>query len=285
MKLLVFGRNGQVARELALIAPDALYLGREEVDVAQPANAGAAIRLHRPEVIINAAAYTAVDGAESEEALATKINAEAPAQMARAAADIGAVFVHISSDYVFDGEGERPFAPDAAIAPLGAYGRSKALGEAPIRAAGCTYAILRTSWVFSAHGTNFVKTMLRLGRERDQLGVVADQHGGPTPAAAIASACLTIAQELQLNPALSGTYHFSGAPDTSWHGFAAEIFAQSGLHPQLNAIASSAFPTPAKRPHNSRLDCTSLYEAFGIERPDWRSALNDVLTHLKNREG
>jgi dTDP-4-dehydrorhamnose reductase len=215
--------------------------------------------------VINAAAYTAVDRAEEEEALAHAINAEAPATMARACATLGIPLVHISTDYVFDGSGESPRSPDAPTAPINAYGRTKLAGEEAIRASGVLHAILRTSWVFSAHGNNFVKTMLRLSDTRDALGIVSDQIGGPTPASAIAAACAKIASEISK----SGTYHFSGAPDTNWADFAREIFSQSNRDITVTGIATSDYPTPAKRPLNSRLDCASILTDFGIIKPSW----------------
>jgi len=232
--------------------------------------------------VINAAAYTAVDRAETEEALAQTVNGAAPAAMAKAAARRGLPFLQISTDYVFDGAGTAPRKPGDPVAPLGAYGRSKLAGEAGVREAGGTHVILRTSWVFSAHGTNFVKTMLRLAESRDKLTVVADQVGGPTPAAAIADALFAMAKGLAVDPGLSGTYHFSGAPDVSWADFAREIFRQSGRATLVEDIPSAAYPTPARRPANSRLDCASL-AAFGLARPDWRAHLSDILTELGAR--
>jgi dTDP-4-dehydrorhamnose reductase len=278
--ILVFGLTGQVARELAHLAPGARYLGREAADLADPAACAAAIRAHAPRAVINAAAWTAVDRAEAEEALATVINGAAPAAMAEACAALGIPLVHISTDYVFDGAGDAPFAPDHPTAPLGAYGRSKLVGEQGVRAAGGVHAILRTSWVFSAHGTNFVRTMLRLGAERDSLRVVADQIGGPTPARAIAAACLRLAQVLQDDPGLTGTWHFSGAPDTSWAGFARAIMAEAGLACRIEDTPSTDYPTPARRPPNSRLDCSGLAR-LGLARPDWRAALAGVIRDLK----
>ena len=253
--ILIFGSTGQVATELRAVAPEAVFLGRDQADLTNPAACAAAVLVHKPRAVINAAAYTAVDKAESDEATALLVNGEAPAAMARACAELGVPFVHISTDYVFDGAGEAPFTPDHPTAPLGAYGRTKLAGEQGIMAAGGTYAILRTSWVFSAHGNNFVKTMLRLSETRDALNVVADQIGGPTPARAIAAACLTIAAALQKDPAKSGVYHVSGAPDISWAGFARETFAQAGRAVTVNEIPTSAYPTPAKRPANSRMEC------------------------------
>lgn len=277
--LLIFGQSGQVAQELARRVPGAVFLGRAQADLTNPAACAAAIREARPVAVINAAAWTAVDKAESEEAAATVVNGEAPAAMARACADLGIPLVQISTDYVFDGSGARPWAPDDATAPLNAYGRSKLAGEKGVRAAGGPHAILRTSWVFSAHGTNFVKTMLRLGPGRESLNVVADQIGGPTPARAIAQACLTIAGALRDNAALTGTYHLSGTPDTSWAGFARAIMAGANLPCRIDDIPTSAWPTPARRPLNSRLDCRGL-AAFGLSQPDWREGLAQVLKEI-----
>jgi dTDP-4-dehydrorhamnose reductase len=245
-----------------------------------PAACAAAIRAHKPRAVINAAAWTAVDRAEAEEAATTTVNADAPGAMARACAELGIPFVHISTDYVFDGAGTAPWHPDDAPAPLSAYGRTKLAGERAVRAAGGPHAILRTSWVFSAHGANFVKTMLRLGAERPTLRVVADQWGAPTPAAAIAAACLIIADRLIADPQLSGTHHFAGHPDTTWAGFARAIMETAGLPAQVQDIATADYPTPARRPANSRLDCSALSRDFGIPRPDWRAGLARVLADL-----
>lgn len=276
--LLVFGRTGQVAQGLARLAPGAVFLDRAAADLTDPAACAAAIAAHAPRAVINAAAWTAVDRAETEEAAATVVNAEAPAAMARACAALDIPFVQISTDYVFDGAGEAPFAPGAPLAPLGAYGRSKAAGEAGVRAAGGAHAILRTSWVFSPQGANFVTTMLRLSESRDRLAVVADQRGGPTPASAIAAACLAIAEALRADAGKSGTYHFAGTPDVSWAEFARAIFAIAGRAVTVEEIPSSAYPTPARRPQNSRLDCRTTETTFGIPRPGWQAALRGMLT-------
>ncbi|MDO9638016.1 MAG: dTDP-4-dehydrorhamnose reductase [Pseudotabrizicola sp.] len=281
MKLLVFGQTGQVARALARLMPEATFLGRDRADLTDPAACAAAIAQARPDAVINAAAYTAVDKAESDEAVARTVNALAVEAMGRACADLQVPLVHISTDYVFDGTGTAPFLPNDPVAPLGAYGRTKAEGEALLRATGAVHGILRTSWVFSADGANFVKTMLRLSETRDRLTVVGDQVGGPTPAAAIASACLTMAHALRADPALSGSYHFSGAPDTTWSGFARAIFALSGRTVEVADIPTSDYPTPAQRPLNSRMDCSTTHSAFGLARPDWHAGLRDVLTDLK----
>jgi len=280
MTLLIFGQTGQVARELARRAPDARFLGRAEADLSDPAACAAAIRAQRPDAVINAVAWTAVDKAETEEDAATLVNGAAPGAMAQACADLDIPLVHISTDYVFDGAGTLPFRPSDPTAPLGAYGRSKLAGEVAVRASGARHVILRTSWVFSAHGANFVKTMLRLGADRPALRVVADQIGGPTPADAIAAACLTLADALR-EGAAGGTHHFAGAPETSWAGFARETFALAGLPVTVEDIPSDAYPTPARRPLNSRLDCSALAADFGIMQPDWRAALAHVITELK----
>jgi len=281
MKILVFGKTGQVATELARLVPDAHFAGREDADLSDPTACASLIATLEPELIINAAAYTAVDKAEDEEPLAQIVNGAAPAAMAQAAQQVGAAFVHISTDYVFDGSGDAAWTPDARPAPLGAYGRTKLLGENGVVEAGGTYAILRTAWVFSAHGGNFVKTMLRLGQTRESLTVVADQFGGPTPAADIAVTCLAIGKALIESPGKSGTYHYAGAPDTHWADFARAIFTEAELATQVEDIPSAAYPTPAKRPGNSRLDCASTHATFGIARPDWRSGLRAVISDLE----
>jgi dTDP-4-dehydrorhamnose reductase len=282
MRVLVFGQTGQVARELARRCPagvTARFLGREQADLIDPAACAAAIA--DCDVVINAAAWTAVDKAEAEETAATVVNGAAPTAMAARCAALDLPFLHISTDYVFDGGGDAPFHPDHPTAPLGAYGRSKLAGEQGVLAAGGRSIILRTSWVVSAHGANFVKTMLRLGRERDSLNVVADQIGGPTSAAAIADALYTAATAMAQG-APGGVHHFAGGPDTSWAGFARQIMTRTGLACQIHDIPSSAYPTPAKRPLNSRLDCSGITAAFGIPRPDWRAGLDEILQELSD---
>ncbi|PWL25288.1 MAG: dTDP-4-dehydrorhamnose reductase [Altererythrobacter sp. XM-24bin4] len=287
MTILVFGKTGQVAQELQVLAPamaPLIALGRDEADLAVPGACTAAIEDYAPTAVINAAAYTAVDRAEEEEELAARVNGAAPAEMARACAARDIPFVHLSTDYVLDGSGDAPWRPDSPVAPISSYGRSKLVGERGVVEAGGCYAILRTSWVFSAHGQNFVKTMLRLGPERDQLRVVADQIGGPTPAAAITRACLSIAEQLADDPAKRGTYHFAGAPDTSWADFARAIFVQAGLACEVQDIGTSDYPTPARRPANSRLDCSATEAVFGIKRPNWQDGLAAVLQDLKQKD-
>lgn len=282
VNVLVFGRTGQVATELQALAP-VIALGREAADLTDPVACAAAIEMHRPDAVINAAAWTAVDRAEEEEVHATVINGEAPGAMAAASAALGIPFVQISTDYVYSGEGDRPWRPDDPTDPLGAYGRSKLVGEEAVRAAGGTHAILRTSWVVSAHGQNFVKTMLRLGATRENLSVVADQVGGPTPARAIAAACLSIAGQLMADPDKTGTYHFAGRPDTSWACFAREIFAQADLPCAVIDIPTSEYPTPARRPLNSRLDCSTTASILGVHMPDWRKGLSEILSELEGK--
>lgn len=287
MRLLIFGRNGQVATELLRHggAHELTPLGRGMVELSDPDACAAAVEASDCDAVINAAAYTAVDRAEEEEDVAHVINAEAPGAMARAAAKRAVPFLHISTDYVFDGSGERPWRPDDAAAPLSAYGRTKLAGEAAVQAAGGTYAILRTAWVFSAHGANFVKTMLRLSESRDRLSVVDDQIGGPTPAGAIADALLAMAPALAADPAKLGTYHFSGSPEVSWKIFACEIFARGGREVAVESITTTDYPTPATRPANSRLDCSDIGRVFGIARPDWKARLDGVLADLGATRG
>ncbi|ATI43964.1 dTDP-4-dehydrorhamnose reductase (plasmid) [Pacificitalea manganoxidans] len=296
MTVLVFGHSGQVATELRRLAAQrtppvpVVALGRARADLMEPGACAAAIRAHAPCAVINAAAYTGVDRAEAEAPQAIRLNAEAPAVMARACAARDIPFVHISTDYVFDGAGHAPFAPGDPTAPLGVYGRSKRAGEVAVQeimdtarktgAGPGRYAILRSSWVFSAHGANFVKTMLRLSEQRDHIRVVADQIGGPTPARAIAAACLDIAGHLARDPSAAGLYHFSGTPEVSWAGFARAIFAAAGRQVTVEDIPSAAYPTPAARPLNSRLDCSRTTQVFGLSRPEWRRDLTPLLAEL-----
>jgi len=283
MRLLIFGQTGQVASELARLKPNARFLSRADADLTNPAACAGIIKASDADAIINAAAYTAVDRAETEADLAFQINGTAPTEMAKAAAVKGIPFIHISTDYVFNGQGTKPWAPDDPLKPLGAYGQSKLAGETGVRAAGGVHVILRTSWVVSAHGSNFVKSMLRLSETRDALRVVSDQIGGPTPAAAIAEAVVEIAAQLVTNPDLAGTYHFAGTPDVSWADFARAIFAEAGRDITIEDIPTADYPTPAKRPANSKLDCGSLAQAFGIKRPDWRAGLKHILADLKEQ--
>lgn len=277
--ILVFGQSGQVATELAVFA-DTVCLGRAACDVMTPGLAAQAIADHQPSAVINAAAYTAVDKAENDEATALRLNGDAVGEMAAACAKVGIPLVHISTDYVFAGGGTHPWHPEDSTGPLGAYGRTKLAGEQAVRASGAVHAILRTSWVVSAHGNNFVKTMLRLGADRDALTIVADQIGGPTGAREIAAACHAMAHQLAQDPSKTGTYHFAGTPDVSWADFARGIFAQAGIACAVSDIPSSDYPTPAARPLNSRMDCTTTEAVFGIKRPNWRDSLAGILAAL-----
>lgn len=282
MKILVFGEIGQLGQELIRRAGNVELevRGLEEADFTRPETCVAFVESTDADAVINAVAYTAVDKAEEQEDLAEQINATTPGALARAAAARGLPFVQVSTDYVFDGSGDQPFAVDAPVAPLGAYGRTKLNGEIAVRDAGGVHAILRTSWVVSSHGHNFIKTMLKLGTERDRLTIVADQIGGPTPAAALADACLAAAQQLVADPSKSGSYHVSGGPDVSWADFAREIFVQAGIECDVADIPSSDYPTPAKRPFNSRMDNSATEAAFGLSRPDWKAGLTEILTDL-----
>ena len=279
--ILVFGKKGQVAKELKRRSPDAIYLGRDRADLTKPAECAARIHEIMPDLVINAAAFTAVDQAEEEEPLATVINGDAPTAMANAASRLGIPFLQISTDYVFDGSGDVPYEPSAQTNPLGAYGRSKLAGEEGVMAAGGPHIILRTSWVFSAHRSNFAKSILQMGAARKELTVVADQIGGHSPAAAIADAIMILSCAL-MDGHPGGIFHYAGAPDVNWADFAREILLQAGLSAQVIDIPTTDFPTPASRPLNSRLDCESLTREFGIVRPDWRAGLSDVLEELQS---
>ena len=283
MKIAIFGGSGQVATELARRVPPGvsiLMISRDRADFSKPDDVYKAARNTDADAIINAAAYTAVDQAESEPEVATTINGTSVGRLAVAAAETDTPLVHISTDYVFAGDGDTPWSPDDPSEPQGAYGRSKLVGEEAIRAAGHDrHTILRTSWVFSAHGKNFVKTMLKFGAERPELTVVNDELGGPTPAADIADACYTMAQAMAGGQS-GGTYHFSGAPDVSWCDFAKEIMTMAQLPAKVTPILSKDWKSAAKRPLNSRMDCTSLEREFGIARPDWKAGLKDVLDEL-----
>ena len=280
MKLLVLGAGGQVGRELARAALPAgmrlVAFDRAALDVTDAEAVAAAVARERPDVVINAAAYTAVDRAESEPAAAAAANAAAPGHIAAACAAAGAALIHYSTDYVFDGTKPGAYVEDDPVNPLGVYGRTKAAGERAVRAALERHVILRTSWVYAAHGRNFVRTMLRLADERGEVRVVADQHGAPTAAADIAAATVRIAA--QGGP--WGTFHFANAGETTWHGFAAAIFALAGKTPRLSAIATAEFPTAATRPANSRLDCAKLAAAYGIVARPWQEALAPVVAEL-----
>jgi dTDP-4-dehydrorhamnose reductase len=289
LDILVFGATGQVAVELRRHAGKGVTLrqmSRAEADLSVPEACAAAVADTQAQAVINVAAYTAVDQAEKEEALATRVNGDAPGAMAAAAARRGVPFIHVSTDYVFDGGGTGPWREEDAPGPLGAYGRSKLAGERAVLAAGGRAAVLRTSWVFSAHGQNFVTTMLRVGATRDRLTVVDDQRGGPTAAADIAAALIVMARTLTAGGGETGIFHYAGAPAVTWYGFARTIFERraalglGGPGPAVEAIASEDWPTPTPRPRNSVLDCSRIRRVFGIAQPDWRQALDNVLMEL-----
>ncbi|MGX9718983.1 dTDP-4-dehydrorhamnose reductase [Stenotrophomonas acidaminiphila] len=297
MTVLVFGGNGQVGRELLrALAPLGPVVATtrsgtladgsacEVADFDQPDLLPALLDRVRPTAVVNAAAYTAVDRAEQEPEAAFRANAQAPGVIARWCAAHGVPLVHYSTDYVFDGRGSAPYREDAPTAPLGVYGISKRDGEEAVRAAGGRHLIFRTAWVYASHGGNFLRTMLRVGAEREQLRVVADQVGTPTPAALIAD---VTAKALRHPGRLSGTWHLTASGQTSWHGFAEEIFRQARAMgmierlPQVLPITTAEYPTPARRPAYSCLDTARLKADLGIELPDWRDGVAGVLRELE----
>ncbi len=277
--ILVLGSSGQVASELRRL-PGVKAVGRPGLDLSDLASISKAIETAQPPAVINAAAYTSVDAAEDDADVAQMINADAAAEVARVCRSLNIPLVQISTDYVFSGTKSCPYLPEDVCAPRSVYGASKRAGEVAVAASGCRHAILRTSWVFSPHGSNFVKTMLRLGRERGRLSVVSDQIGGPTSAEAIAKCCVAIAERMALDPEVAGTFHFSGTPAVSWFEFAQEIFSLSDLDVELAPITSEAYPTRALRPKYSVLDCGSTCDTFGVSQPNWREDLLRVLREL-----
>lgn len=289
MKALVLGRTGQLACELQRKSWPADWVvefaSRGEIDLAEPDRAAGAVAERAPGIVINAAAYTAVDKAESEPGLAATVNALTPAAVAAVCNRLRIPFVTISTDYVFDGSKQGPYTEDDAVCPASAYGRSKAEGERLVRAAHDNHLILRTSWVFSAFGSNFVRTMLRLGGERTALSVVADQKGRPTSASDLASAVIAASTALVGDRGLAGTYHVANAEPTTWYGFASAIFegakARGARTPELlKPISTAEYPTAARRPANSELDTQKFEATFGASLRGWRPALADVLDEL-----
>ncbi|MCX2863589.1 dTDP-4-dehydrorhamnose reductase [Paucibacter sp. PLA-PC-4] len=292
MKILLLGKNGQVGWELQrALSPlgELVALDRHEgADLANTEALTATVRAQAPQVIVNAAAYTAVDKAESEPELARQINTLAPARLALEAKALGALLLHYSTDYVFDGSGSEARAEDAPTAPLSVYGRTKLDGEQAIRASGCQHLILRTSWVYAARGGNFAKTMLRLAAEREQLKVIADQIGAPTGADLLADLSAHMIRATRAQPALAGTYHAVASGETSWHAYAQHVieFARARGKPikvapdQVLAIPTSDYPTPAKRPLNSRLANAKLQQRFGLTLPHWRQGVERMLHEI-----
>ena len=285
--VLVFGASGQVGRELTQQPAPAGFtvvgLNHTDADIADRNAVVRAVRQHRPEVIINAAAYTAVDKAESEPERAFAINEAGPRHLAAAANEAGALLVHYSTDYVFDGRKATPYIEDDPVAPASVYGRSKEAGERAIRETTPRHIILRTAWVYAAHGHNFLRTMLRLARERDVVRVVADQHGTPTSAVDIVDATFAILAKPP-DAARFGTFHLTNSGRTTWHGFAEAIFAglaRRGVRiPRLEAIITAEYPTPARRPAMSVLDGGKVERAYGLRPRSWQAALDDTLETL-----
>ena len=285
LKILISGKTGQVAVELQKHLAglgELIVLGRDVLDLSQPDQIRAQVRAHKPDLLIIAAAHTAVDQAENEPELAFAINAIAPGVFAEEAAALGIPLIHYSTDYVFDGSKPAPYTEDDATNPLGVYGKSKLAGELAIAASGAQHLILRTSWVYSTHGKNFLLTMQRLLQERSELRVVADQIGAPTWAGTIAQSTRALIERWQSGDAAAwGTYHLTASGETSWFGFtqaiAGHLTAQGKACATLEPIPASAYPTPAARPQNSRLDCSKLAREWGVTQPDWEAALSACL--------
>lgn len=300
MKILLLGRNGQVGWELArslaplgeVVAPDWGTPEGQWADLSQPEVLASGVREVAPQVIVNAAAYTAVDRAESEPTLAHAVNATAPAALAREAKAAGAWLLHYSTDYVFDGSGTTPWTEDSSTGPLNIYGRSKLDGETSIRESGCRYLIFRTSWVYAARGENFAKTMLRLARERDRLSVVNDQIGAPTGAELVADVSAHALRAALQRPDVMGIYHVAATGETSWHGYAQHVIelARAAGQPirvapqAIEPVPSSAFQTAAARPHNSRLDTGKLRSTFGLAMPAWQLGVERMLAEGELRD-
>lgn len=296
MKILLLGKNGQVGWELQrslaplgeVVALDFDSPGPLTADFSQPESLAATVRAVAPQIIVNAAAHTAVDRCESEPQFARTLNATSPAVLAREAAALGAWLMHYSTDYVFDGSGDTPWSETSPTGPLSVYGATKLEGEAAIRASGCNHLILRTSWVYAARGGNFAKTMLKLAKERDALTVIDDQIGSPTGADLLADITAHALRAAVLRPGLAGIYHAVAQGETSWHGYARHVieFARAAGQPikvapeAICAVPTSAFPTPAKRPGNSRMNTRKLRDTFGLTLPAWQSGVERMLTEV-----
>lgn len=294
MRILLFGKNGQLGWELQRsLAPlgEVIALGTNDTpcaDFTRPSDVAATVRALAPDVIVNAAAYTAVDKAEADAHTALTVNAVTPGVIAKVAAGLNAWMVHYSTDYVFDGQGVTPWREDDPVAPLNEYGRGKLAGEENIRASGCKHLIFRTSWVYAARGGNFAKTMLKLAQERDALQVIDDQYGAPTGADLLADITAHTLRAAMRAPELAGTYHAAPRGETTWHGYAQHVVARAraaGLPitvaaDAIKAVPTSAFPTPARRPGNSRLNTHKLRNAFGLHLPDWQSGVDRMLAEF-----
>jgi len=296
MKILLLGKNGQVGWELQralaplgeLVALDFDSPGPLRADFSQPESLAATVRAVAPDIIVNSAAHTAVDKAESEPDLARALNATSPGVLAREAAATGAWLMHYSTDYVFDGSGSTPWIETSPTGPLSVYGATKLEGEEAIRASGCRHLIFRTSWVYAARGGNFAKTMLKLAKERDALTVIDDQVGSPTGADLLADLTAHTLRAAIARPELAGTYHAVAQGETSWHGYARHVieFARAAGQPikvadeAIHAVPTSAFPTPAKRPANSRMNTRKLRDSFGLTLPSWQAGVERMLTEV-----
>jgi dTDP-4-dehydrorhamnose reductase len=293
MKILLLGKTGQVGgaltpllRQLAGSSADeaVVTLGRADVDLSDAAALAQAVQQVQPSLIVNAAAHTAVDRAETEPDIAFAINAVAPGVLAEQAAKLNALLVHYSTDYVFDGSQRTPYRESDPTHPLGVYGESKLAGEQAVQASGCRHLLLRTSWVYDSTGRNFLTTMLRLAKQHGKLRVVGDQHGSPTSAAMIAEASLQLIRSMLNQPAMQGgLYHLTAQGQTTWHGFAQAIMRKAGLDVPIEAITTADYPTPAKRPAYSVLDSSKLQREFNYRLPDWQQAL-DALPALSSQQ-
>ena len=295
MKLMIVGAGGQLGRELVrLVAAHSrervTALDRSDLDVADPARVRAAVRRTAPDAVVNAAAYTAVDRAESEPERAFAVNRDGPRHLAEACAEIGAAMIHVSTDFVFDGRTDRPYLEDDPVSPLGVYGQSKADGEAAVRAALDRHLIVRTSWLYGVFGQNFAKTMIRLGREREILRVVDDQRGCPTCAGDLARALLRLARAVRDSESVSwGVYHFCGEGVATWHEFAEAVLESARVHlplavREIRPISTAEYPTPARRPAFSALDCGKIAKNFGIHPRPWRECLAEVVEDIVRLE-
>lgn len=294
MRVVVTGTEGQVARSLAEVAPELghelVAVGRPDLELGgEPAAIVRALERAQPDVIVSAAAYTAVDRAEAEPEIAFAVNERGAGAVATAASALDVPLIHLSTDYVFDGRKTEPYLEDDAVGPTGVYGKSKLQGEQLVLRAHDNVAILRTAWVYSPFGANFVKTMLRLAESRDEVSVVADQHGNPTSALDIARAVLAIATDLERSPApnLRGIFHMAGSGEASWADLAEHVFATSaaagGPSARVRRIGTVDYPTPARRPSNSRLNCDRLNSAYALSLPDWRLSSAEVVRRLQNK--
>ncbi|TVL51600.1 NAD(P)-dependent oxidoreductase [Shewanella algae] len=289
MKILITGSRGQVGQCLVNLLSrrsdiEVIAYDREQLDITNEAKVRATISALKPDVIINAAAHTSVDLAETDICASYGINRDGPLFLAKAAQAYDSLMLHISTDYVFDGDKSEPYVETDVPNPKGVYGQSKLAGEEAVMNHCTRYAILRTAWVFGEYGNNFVKTMLRLGNERTELGIIGDQFGGPTYAGDIAKALVAVMDNFK-SPELSGVYHYAGEPHVSWYQFSRFIFAAAELHgvieqtPNIYEITSAQYPLPAPRPANSRLNCTKIQDTFGIVPSDWQAALENIKSY------